>query len=248
MPFCSCPHCGRTNIRFEMHEAECAVQCAKCNGFFSPLCGKLGSSDFRDAPPIRRLPASADPEDMAGAISLNDSSEWLPTPERNRLSTGLMAAATIAVLFTGFGATLFLASRSGDSAKKQVTADETARGKPASADKGKPASADKGNGKYPYPECEACMAWLRNNVGSPDSIEPIDWYSRTAYEPRVRSAFTQEKGHYSITIPGGVRLGFKFRVKNVYGGMSICKYEFNVGTDGNINVCEDDYWRKPVQP
>src|SRR5260370_5152004 len=80
MPVCSCPHCGRKNIPFEMHEAESPVQCAKCDGLFTPLGGKLESPDFPEPPPIRRLPASADPEYPAGEPSPRDSFESRYSP------------------------------------------------------------------------------------------------------------------------------------------------------------------------
>jgi DNA-directed RNA polymerase subunit RPC12/RpoP len=41
MPTCSCPHCGRSGIPFEMHEAHSRLQCAKCDGFFTPLGGPV---------------------------------------------------------------------------------------------------------------------------------------------------------------------------------------------------------------
>lgn len=55
MPSCSCPHCGRKNIPFEMHEAESVLQCAKCNGFFTPLGGKVEYPKLAECTPIEHI-------------------------------------------------------------------------------------------------------------------------------------------------------------------------------------------------
>jgi hypothetical protein len=54
MPFCSCPHCGRTGIPFELHEAHTVLTCAKCEGRFTPAGGAVVEAPVRYEAPVRQ--------------------------------------------------------------------------------------------------------------------------------------------------------------------------------------------------
>lgn len=42
MPTCSCPHCGRTGIPFELSDGDTVFECRQCGGKFTPLGGAFG--------------------------------------------------------------------------------------------------------------------------------------------------------------------------------------------------------------
>lgn len=63
---------------------------------------------------------------------------------------------------------------------------------------------------YPYPECAACVQWLRDNAGEPDSLQFFAW-------------------RRALPIDGeGVVITVKYRTKTQFGGWAVEKRNFGV--------------------
>jgi hypothetical protein len=88
------------------------------------------------------------------------------------------------------------------------------------------AAGDTKKADYPYPECEAIMAWLWQNVSDPASLEVISWKK----SPVKR---------YRLDIDGGVYV--RCRMRTPLGGMGVNEWQF---------VVEDNQvvWHKQIQP
>ena len=81
MPTCSCPHCGRTGIPFELAQSYTEFECAKCGGRFTPMGGAVPSAREPLPPPIRRLRKESDrvvphDENGRGEESARPAFDW----------------------------------------------------------------------------------------------------------------------------------------------------------------------------
>src|SRR5438093_12492557 len=47
---CSCPHCGRTGIPFELSDAHTVFECRQCGGKFTPLDGAVAEASEEESP------------------------------------------------------------------------------------------------------------------------------------------------------------------------------------------------------
>lgn len=106
MPFTSCPHCGRKQIPFELHEAHTVLVCARCDGRFTPIGGAVAETH------------------PAATSALTGSIDYTPAPRRSN------APAIIAIGFALFtavvlGAVFTLTSDSDPPPKKSVPTETT---------------------------------------------------------------------------------------------------------------------------
>ena len=93
MPTCSCPHCGRTGIPFEMREAHSVLECAKCGGFFTPLGG----------PVTPRLADSATAEEDRATASPRTYDYYVPSPPRRSMMPLVIGLGVAFALVMGCG-------------------------------------------------------------------------------------------------------------------------------------------------
>jgi hypothetical protein len=99
---CSCPHCGRRDISFEIHEAHTVYECAQCGGKFTPLGGAVVEG-------FGQSPAPPDPFDN---LSGPEPSQYHPSARAGGQGTvpkhsGLgMASFVIALLVGGLDVVL----------------------------------------------------------------------------------------------------------------------------------------------
>ena len=128
-----------------------------------------------DLPPC--LPAAAVP--TMGAMN-------------TRTKTGVTAAAIVLLLFSAVAALLALTLPRRNSPAAPPLAGTA------------PPVEKKADG-FPYPECAAALAWIRNRVVEPDTIKDVQWIARDDSRPPV------------------VQLKVQFRTKNDHGGWSVSK-------------------------
>jgi hypothetical protein len=107
---CSCPHCGRAGIPFEMHEAHTVCECARCGGKFTPLGGAVadgfGPGPAPSPDPFDNLSAPEPPEYQPYARA----GEQAALPKHSGLG---MASFVIALLVGGLDVVLAVAIATG---------------------------------------------------------------------------------------------------------------------------------------
>ncbi len=127
----------------------------------------------------------------------------------NKAVTGFIAFGIALVLF----ASLFgLAAISTGTRKSPAPQEGSHHDPPA------PARSKNASGKYPYPECEAIVRWLKENTGDPGAIEIISWEERRPYK--------YDDGTETVLID------VKFRGKNQFGAMTVANYRVEVAGPG----------------
>ena len=109
-----------------------------------------------------------------------------------------VAFATAAAITAGLVAGAVFVLREDGSRRKPKPPAEAVKPTPESVKQQKPRPKT-----YPYPECEVCMQWLRNNTGEPDSIQIIEWDRQPS-----------DVDDFVVIIA-------KFRGKNQVGGWSV---------------------------
>src|SRR5262245_47019762 len=70
--------------------------------------------------------------------------------------------------------------------------------------------------EYPYPECDACMKWFRENLPEPGSLELISWKKIDYRDKNI-----------------DFQIEAKFRAKNEQGGFSVATRRFHF-KDGRL--------------
>jgi hypothetical protein len=228
----NCPGCGRA-ILLEEHEAGSTIECAVCDQRFV-----AGAPPKLTAPPVRSAPPSEGQRCLGCGGKLHHSlscprcigqfcsevclnrhykatQHHLPNPgevalavEQQRTRTAAMVlgiVAVCAVCCIGMG----MVGLCGSILNPQPR--ETSHVPP----KGKAAND-------PWPECQLCRDWLRDNTGDPASVEIIDWQDRRVI-PKS----------YPGTPAGTVRVDVKYRAANGLGGKSVEVRHFFV-LDGKI--------------
>jgi hypothetical protein len=98
MPSTNCPHCGRTGIPFELHEAHTVFECAKCGGKFTPMDGAV-FQDRSDSLTTAR-PDTAPTELASDCEPEEEGESYLPRPDTSpvnhqRRTTALIAASIV---------------------------------------------------------------------------------------------------------------------------------------------------------
>lgn len=86
---------------------------------------------------------------------------------------------------------------------------------------------------YPYPECEFCVQWLKENIGDPASLEIIQWIDRKEFVhgPAVYEKRGGQKvlARYDSNGPmeHELTIKVKFRAKNTVGAMMVDRRLFH---------------------
>jgi len=85
---------------------------------------------------------------------------------------------------------------------------------------------------YPWPECEACVKALKDQMGEPDSLQIIEWKHRKEFFDGKQS---------------GLSIGLKCRCKNEMGGWSAgdIVFVFWQGREGQPPTIDNFFWKKP---
>lgn len=127
--------------------------------------------------------------------------------------TGVLAFVIAISLYAAGGGVLFLLSPPGvATGSREVPSAGVTQANPGEGELRPAARATPA--VYPYPECAACMDWLRQNAGEPRSLEIIQWDRLIFAKPQA-------------DVGGAtVRITAKYRGRNDRGGYSVAEHAF----------------------
>jgi len=101
-------------------------------------------------------------------------------------------------------------------------------------EEGRPAETKE---KYPYPECAACVRWLKENMGDPASLEIISWEERKQ-ERHGKPVYNEHRVFQGYDKAGHqddyILLMVKYRLRNVLGGTHVERRRF-IFKNGRLN-------------